>query len=218
MYKICIRGQRVYTPPPSTERSYKMNTKTNTKKNTKTNATITKKEEPTMTKKTAKTEPKTETKKTAKPAEPKTDFRAIVEKMVTDAHLASKYLEKLNRTCVLTESGRMIFLVEYKRSGVSVRSKMDAIPAAYLADAETVKGKPTAPYRVGATGEDATKALVGAYIAQMPKTLTARELAKAAADAEKAKAQAEKKAKAAEKKAKADAKSEKKDEPATAAK
>lgn len=199
-----------------------MSTKTNTiKKNTKTNTIATKKEEPTM-KNTKNTKPadtkKTEPKKTEpKPVAPKTDFRAIVEKALTDAGLAHKYLEKLNRTCVLTESGRMVFLVEYKRNGISVRSKMDAIPADYVLTAEMVKGKPTAPYRVGVTGEAAVKALVGEYIAEMPRALAARELAKAQAEAEKAKAQEEKKAKAQEKKAKAP-KTEKKDAPAKAAK
>lgn len=177
---------------------------------TKTTKTVSKKEGTTMTKKNIETKKNTKTvapKKAEKVAETKTvNLREVVENYLKAQGLAFTFTDKLNRTNVQDSKGLIIWRIEYKRAGISIRTKMDMVPSAYIDKVVYLPGKPTAPECLKVAGEDIL-AVLKDYTNWSKTALDTREALKAAKAEEKEKAQAEKKAaRDAEKKAKAEAK------------
>ena len=181
-----------------------------TKKNTTATKTVSNKEGTTMTKKTIETKKNTKTvapKAVEKKAETKTvNLREVVENYLKEQGLAFTFTDKLNRTNVQDSKGLIIWRIEYKRTGISIRTKMDMVPGAYVDKVVYLPGKPTAPECLKVAGEDVL-AVLKDYAEWSKVALDTREVVKATKAEEKAKAQAEKKAaRDAEKKAKAEAK------------
>ena len=187
-----------------------MNTTAKTTKNTtatKTTKNVSKKEGTTMTKKNIETKKTVAPKKAEKVAETKAvNLREVVEDYLKAQGFAFTFTDKLNRTNVQDSKGLIIWRIEYKRAGISIRTKMDMVPGAYIDKVVYLPGKPTAPECLKVAGEDVL-AVLKDYTEWSKTALDTREVLKAAKAEEKEKAQAEKKAaREAEKKAKAEAK------------
>ena len=203
----CAELIRVY-PKGYAEKENTMNTKNTTA--TKTTKTVSKKEGTKMTKKDAETKKTAKTvapKKAEKVADTKTvNLREVVENYLKGQGLAFTFTDKLNRTNVQDSKGLIIWRIEYKRAGISIRTKMDMVPNAYVDKVVFLPGKPTAPECLKVAGEDVL-AVLKDYTEWSKTALNSREELKAAKAEAKEKAQAEAKAaRDAEKKAKAEAK------------
>lgn len=204
----CAEAVKRY-PKVAEERKSTMNTKNTTA--TKTTKTVSKKEGTTMTKKNIETKKNTKTVAPKavekKVAETKTvNLREVVENYLKEQGLAFTFTDKLNRTNVQDSKGLIIWRIEYKRAGISIRTKMDMVPGAYVDKVVYLPGKPTAPECLKVAGEDVL-AVLKDYTEWSKTALDTREALKAAKAEEKEKAQAEKKAaRDAEKKAQAEVK------------